>query len=116
MKDKTVAALLAFFFGWLGIHKFYLGENLAGILYFVFSWTFIPGLIAFFEFFGLLLMSDTAFNAKYNPAMLSGNSGGGTRSAKDVTGALGELHKLYEAGALTPEEYEEKRKKLLKDL
>ncbi|NEP42837.1 MAG: SHOCT domain-containing protein, partial [Okeania sp. SIO2H7] len=70
---------------------------------------------AFFEFIGLLLMSDTAFDAKYNPGVLSGTAGA-TRSAKDVTGALGELHQLYESGALTAEEYEQKRRKLLKDL
>lgn len=116
MKNKTVAALLAFFLGGLGIHKFYLGENVAGILYLLFFWTFIPGLIAFFEFLGLALMSDRAFDAKYNPSMITASSEGSTRSAKDVTGALGELHKLYELGALTAEEYEEKRQKLLKDL
>ncbi|MFB8792589.1 MAG: NINE protein [Potamolinea sp.] len=64
MKDKGTAALLAFFLGFVGIHKFYLGENLAGILYAVFSWTCIPGIIAFFEFLGLLLMSDQAFNSQ----------------------------------------------------
>jgi TM2 domain-containing membrane protein YozV len=50
MRNRTIAALLAFFLGYLGIHKFYLGENLAGILYLLFFWTFIPGIIAFFEF------------------------------------------------------------------
>ncbi|MBD5026854.1 NINE protein, partial [Xanthomonas citri pv. citri] len=32
-KNKIVAALLAFFFGGLGIHKFYLGRVGQGILY-----------------------------------------------------------------------------------
>ena len=31
-KNKIVAALLAFFLGWLGIHKFYLGKTTAGII------------------------------------------------------------------------------------
>ena len=31
-KDKTVAGLLAIFLGSLGIHKFYLGYNTAGII------------------------------------------------------------------------------------
>ncbi|MDB9505721.1 TM2 domain-containing protein [Microcystis aeruginosa CS-338/01] len=39
MRNRTIAALLAFFLGYLGIHKFYLGENLAGILYLLFFWT-----------------------------------------------------------------------------
>lgn len=112
-KDKTIAALLAFFLGWLGIHKFYLGENFAGVLYLIFSWTFIPSLIAIFDFLGLLMMSNQAFNAKYNAGILPE---GNTRTAKDVTGAIADLKKLYEIGAITAEEYEEKRQKLLREL
>lgn len=121
MKNKIVAALLAFFFGWFGVHKFYLGENLAGVLYLLFCWTFIPSLVAFFEFLGLLLMSDERFNAKYNPGMIGGSGHpsyptGGSISATDTTNALGKLKKLYDAGAITAEEYEEKRQNLLDKL
>ncbi len=49
-KNKIVAALLAFFFGGLGIHKFYLGRVGQGILYILFCWTGIPSIIAFIEF------------------------------------------------------------------
>ncbi|OCR02328.1 hypothetical protein BCD67_20225 [Oscillatoriales cyanobacterium USR001] len=114
MKEKSIAILLAFFLGALGIHKFYLGYNLAGLLYLLFSWTFIPAILAFFDFIGLILMSEQAFQAKYNGAMLLG--GNSQRAAKDVTGALGDLKRLYDIGAITAEEYEEKRQKLLKDL
>lgn len=114
MKNQTVAAVLAFFLGGLGIHKFYLGENFAGLLYLIFCWTFIPGIIAFFEFIGLLLMSEQAFNSKYNAGMLP--SSGAFRSAQDVTIAIGNLKKLYDSGTITAEEFEEKRQKLLKDL
>lgn len=114
MKDKTVAILLAFFLGFFGIHKFYLGENLAGILYFIFSWTLIPGILAFFDFLGLLLMSEQVFQGRYNGAALP--AGNRLRSAQDITKAIAELKKLYEQGAITAEEYEEKRQKLLKEL
>lgn len=66
MKSKQTAAILAFFLGGLGIHKFYLGKSVQGILYIIFCWTMIPALIAFFEFFGLLFMSENTFNIKYN--------------------------------------------------
>ncbi|MEO1622883.1 MAG: TM2 domain-containing protein, partial [Cyanobacteria bacterium J06632_3] len=33
MKNKVVAALIAFCSGWVGLHKFYLGEIGTGILY-----------------------------------------------------------------------------------
>jgi TM2 domain-containing membrane protein YozV len=52
-KDPTLAVVLALLLGNIGIHKFYLGEIVWGIVYIVFAWTFIPGVIAFFEAFGL---------------------------------------------------------------
>jgi TM2 domain-containing membrane protein YozV len=114
MRNRTVAALLAFFLGYIGIHKFYLGENFAGILYLLFFWTFIPGIIAFFEFIGLLMMSDGDFNAKYNPDYLAGSQQRGLQeSAQQKTATLLQLKKLYDQGIITAEEYEEKRRKYL---
>lgn len=114
VKDKTVAVVLAFFVGGFGGHKFYLGNNVAGVLYLLFSWTLIPSVIAFFDFLGLLLMSEQAFQAQYNPGMLQ--PGRILRAAKDVTGAIEDLKRLYDMGAITAEEYEEKRQKLLREL
>lgn len=64
-KSRIAAAILAFFLGGLGIHKFYLGQTGKGILYLLFCWTFIPAIIAFVEFILLLVMSDEEFNRKY---------------------------------------------------
>ena len=64
-KSKMAAALLAFFLGGLGIHKFYLGQSGAGIVYLLLCWTFIPSIVAFVEFLILLTMSDTEFNRRY---------------------------------------------------
>lgn len=66
MKSKSTATILAFFLGGLGIHKFYLGKTVQGIMYMLFCWTLIPSILAFFEFFGLLFMSDSSFNVKFN--------------------------------------------------
>ncbi|CAH0129672.1 TM2 domain-containing protein [Chryseobacterium sp. Bi04] len=63
---KSTTALLAFFLGGLGIHRFYLGQTVMGLLYLVFCWTFIPALIAFFDFFIFIFMSENRFNSKYN--------------------------------------------------
>ena len=67
MKNKTTAALLAFFLGGFGVHRFYLGRTLSGVMYLLFFWTFIPAIIAFVEFIIFLTMSDDTFNQKYNP-------------------------------------------------
>jgi TM2 domain-containing membrane protein YozV len=67
MRSKGTAALLAFFLGGLGAHKFYLGQGVQGFLYLLFCWTFIPAVIAFLEVFVLLSMSEHEFNLRYNP-------------------------------------------------
>lgn len=64
-KNKLTAALLAFFLGAFGAHKFYLGQIGFGILYLLFFWTLIPSIIAFIEFIILLTMSDEVFNARF---------------------------------------------------
>lgn len=65
-KSKGTAALLAFLLGDLGIHKFYLGKGGQGILYLLFCWTFIPWILAIFDFFILICMSENEFDQKYN--------------------------------------------------
>ena len=48
--NKVILLVLMFFLGGFGIHYFYEGKNLKGILSILFSWTFIPSIIAFFRF------------------------------------------------------------------
>ncbi|WP_348613188.1 TM2 domain-containing protein [Halobaculum rarum] len=64
-KDKTSAALLAIFLGGLGAHHFYLGNTGRGIIYLVFSWTFIPLLVALIEGIIYLTKSEEEFQQKY---------------------------------------------------
>lgn len=61
--NKLVYCILAFFLGGIGIHKFYAGRTGSGIAYLLFSWTFIPGIIAFIEFIvGLTKKADNNGN------------------------------------------------------
>lgn len=50
-KNPTTALLLALLLGNVGGHKFYLGQMGLGVGYLLFSWTFVPGIIAFIEAF-----------------------------------------------------------------
>ena len=65
-KSRNVAALLALFVGGFGIHKFYTGHVLLGVLYIVFCITLIPAEIAFVEaILYLSCKSDEEFMQKY---------------------------------------------------
>lgn len=64
-KERITAALLAFFLGGFGAHKFYLGRGVQGVLYLLFCWTFVPAIIALIEGIVYLTMSDADFNRKY---------------------------------------------------
>lgn len=68
-RNKIVAAVLAFFLGTLGIHRFYLGRTGSGIVMLVLSLTVI-GLIvtapwALIDAVRYLMMSDREFAARY---------------------------------------------------
>lgn len=65
MKSKGTAAVLAFFLGAFGGHKFYLGQKLQGWVRLLFFWTFIPALIAYVDFIILLTMKDEEFERRY---------------------------------------------------
>ena len=65
-REKYTAALLAFFLGSFGAHKFYLGEKRLGKEYLFTCWTLIPGVFGIFNSFYLLFMSQSKFDKKYN--------------------------------------------------
>ena len=124
MKSKGTAAVLALFLGALGAHKFYLGRTGMGVLYLIFCWTFIPAVVAFVEFVILLLMGEDEFNRKYNTAFalagvqpqnivvnVANTATNGTSG--DRVGKLRELHDLHTAGALSAEQFEAEKTRLL---
>ena len=72
-KDKVAAALLAFFLGWVGAHKFYLNKTGAAVTMLLcgtIGWLLVlPGLIiaiiAFVEFIIYLVIDDAEFQRRY---------------------------------------------------
>jgi len=64
-KNRVTAAIFALLLGGLGIHKFYLGKTLQGVVYLVFCWTFIPSLISFIEGIIYLTKTDKQFAQQY---------------------------------------------------
>lgn len=68
MKNKYVAALLAFMLGGIGIHKFYLGRWGWGLIYMLFCITFVPMLVSIVEGLIYLFESKTSFDRQFNGA------------------------------------------------
>jgi TM2 domain-containing membrane protein YozV/cold shock CspA family protein len=73
-KNKWVAAILAFFLGGFGVHKFYLGKNTAGLIMlgvflagiiFLGVPSLIIGIIAFIEAIIYVIKSDEEFHEDY---------------------------------------------------
>ncbi|MEM9934332.1 MAG: NINE protein [Bacteroidota bacterium] len=113
MKDKYVAAILAFLLGAIGIHRFYLGQAGLGILYLLFCWTFIPAVAAFIDFIVFLVMSEESFDKKYNAgvsqsrALTRGQQA--VRSKESNFDKLEKIARLRESGALSEDEFQEQK-------
>lgn len=58
--NKVIYLLITFFLGGIGIHKFYIKKNTAGILYFLFCWTGIPALLAIYDLVVAFLKKEDA--------------------------------------------------------
>lgn len=84
-RSKTVAVVLALLIGGFGAHKFYLRRHVAGVLYLLFSWTYIPVFLAVGEGLRYALIKDETFDAEYNGGQPSNQSG----AALKVVGVVG---------------------------
>ena len=137
MKSKTTAALLALFLGGWGGHKFYLGKPGLGILYFIFCWTFIPSCIAFVEFIMFLCQDQASFDREYNSAYVNQEqptqqsyvqpqqlmaqpiasqqelNAPLQQSGKTKAEQILELKSLLDQGALSQEEFDAEKQKVL---
>lgn len=60
-KSKVTTILLTLFLGGLGIHKFYLGQKVKGILYLIFCWTYIPTILALIDVVKFLIWDNEKF-------------------------------------------------------
>ncbi len=64
-KSRIAAAVIAFLFGGVGAHRFYLGQSGLGTVYLLFCWTLVPGVVSLVDFIRLVAMTDGAFAARY---------------------------------------------------
>lgn len=65
-KKRDTACLLALTLGFVGAHKFYLGDRVLGWIYVLWCWTLIPLLLALYEAAVMWHMTNISFNMTYN--------------------------------------------------
>lgn len=73
-RKKNVAGLLGLLAGGLGLHKFYMGKPIWGIMYIVFCWTFIPAIFGFIEGLNFLTMGEDTFQKRHSGPAWSSDS------------------------------------------
>ncbi|MFO5528762.1 MAG: NINE protein [Cuspidothrix sp.] len=115
-KNRTIAVILAFA-GTLtisGLHKFYLGQPLWGILYVLLSWTPIPKIASAIEGVWYLTQEEETFDRYFNlgesPIKVSSQIG---NQVESVANALRELEALRQDGLISEYEFEQKRRQML---
>ena len=64
-KSRTTAGILAILIGGLGVHYFYLGKALPGIVYLLLCCTGIPAILGLIQGIIMLTMTDEQFYNKY---------------------------------------------------
>ena len=132
-REWVVALLLCLFFGWLGVHRFYVGKIGTGVLLF-FSSAILIGF--FWAFIDLIMIACATFrdkegrkidyssstgvsNVSHTVVDTSADNSSSDKKSSDkkfdvhVATELKELHSLKDEGILTETEFNKKKKQLL---
>ena len=115
-KNRIIAAILAFS-GTItipGLHKFYLGQPLWGIVYVLLSWTPIPKVASAIEWVWYLTQEEETFDRYFNlgESVTRVPSPVGNQ-VESVANALRELEALRQDGLISEYEFEQKRRQML---
>ena len=123
LKSRKVAAILAFA-GALtplaGLHKFYLGQPVWGVVYILMSWTPIPHVASAIEGVWYLFQEREEFDRNFNrnleaiasslpnrPPIVDSSQGNA------IADALRQVDSLRQDGLISEYEFEQKRRQLL---
>lgn len=117
-KDKLTTALLSWFFGMFGVHRFYLGQTGLGIAYLLGTFSLIGMIITapaiLIDTIAFLIMPQEDFDRKYNPMLQEQQMGFLNRPVNvNVADELHKLDLLFKRGVITFEEFEKRKAQLL---
>lgn len=98
-----------------GLHKFYLGQPIWGLVYLLLSWTPIPKIASVIEAVWYFLQNPSEFDQRFNslsvPTCAAVTSPAETITA--VAEALRQLESLRQEGLISEYEFEQKRRQLI---
>lgn len=66
MKNRGIAVALALILGWIGIHRFYVGQIGWGILFLLFCWTYIPLIVGIINGIRYWYIGEEEFQKRYS--------------------------------------------------
>lgn len=119
LRNRRVAAALALMGALVpaplplsGLHKFYLGQPVWGVLYLLLWWTPIPRLACALEGVWYLSQDDEKFGARFGNTQTVPGLGTAAQVSAIAT-ALRELEQLRQEGLISEFEFEQKRRILL---
>lgn len=129
-KKRKAAVVLAFISAFspvpiAGIHKFYLGQPLWGIVYLLIFWTPLPRVASIIDALLYWLQGTEAFDRNFNtntalsavsPASVTATPGTlaiDPTQVSAITDAVRHLDQLRQDGLLSEYEFEQKRRQLL---
>ncbi|MEP0957793.1 NINE protein [Microcoleus sp. FACHB-1515] len=118
-KDRRIATLLAWSGAvtpFSGLHKFYLGQPVWGVVYLLLSWTMIPKFASAIEGIWYLLQNQAEFDSNFNGALPPAPPPSPPIDAgqvEAVAAALRQLDQLRKEGLMSEYEFEQKRRQLL---
>ncbi len=127
MKNKQTASVLALFLGNFGIHRFYLGQAEWGLAYLALCCTGLPAILGCIEGVRIAGLDPQEFDNLYNSG--ASRKLGGDRSITQaqnitihmpneeneasITLEISRLHALFKEGALTEDEFQVQKKRIL---
>ena len=122
-KSRKVAAIIAFT-GTLspiaGLHKFYLGQPVWGLLYLLLSWTPIPRVASAIDAIWYLFQNEDEFDYNFNSNLELVSAPPPPKpkiveqtNVNAIADALRQLDRLRQDGLISEYEFEQKRRQLI---
>lgn len=116
-KNRTFAVIFALIGSvtpLVGLHKFYLGQPLWGIIYFLLSWQSPMARIACAIDVIIYLTQDlNLFETRFNSIDTKVNMSYNPQQITEIATAIRELEKLRQEGLISEYEFEQKRRQLI---